>query len=228
MTVEEILAELRRIADPSRREGMARVGIKVDDALGVSLPQIRRIAKSAGRDPTLARALWDTGIHEARMVAGLVADPATLSVARMRSWARDIDSWDLGDLLADTFASTPHVDRLIDEWSRARHGFTKRCAFAMIARVSVSDKRRPDEDFLVWFPLIRAGANDERNEVKKAVSWALRQIGKRDPALYRAARAEAAAMLDDAITSGSRSARWVARDVLRELTRPEHVARLGG
>jgi 3-methyladenine DNA glycosylase AlkD len=207
---------------------MARVGIATDRALGVSVPHIRRIAKAAGRDTALAQDLWDTRIHEARMVAGLVADPSTLSLVRMRAWARDVDSWDLGDLLADTFAATPHVDRIVTEWSRARHGFTKRCAFAMIARVAVSDRTRPDADFVRWFGPIRRAATDERNEVKKAVSWALRQIGKRDPVLYRAARAEAEGMLEEALASGSRSARWIARDVLRELALPEHVARLGG
>jgi 3-methyladenine DNA glycosylase AlkD len=226
-TVDDVLAELHRVADPSRLPGMARVGIVVDHALGVSVPEIRRIAKSAGHDTTLAQALWDTEIHEARTVAALVADPATLSRARMRAWARDIDSWDLGDMLADTFACTPHVDRVIEDWSVARHGFTKRCAFAMIARLAVSDKARPDADFVAWFPTIRAAATDERNEVMKAVSWALRQIGKRNPALYRAAQVEAGAMLDEALASGSRSARWIARDVLRELALPEHVARLG-
>ncbi|HEX6844474.1 MAG TPA: DNA alkylation repair protein [Actinomycetota bacterium] len=228
MTVDEVLEELRQAADPSRLPGMARVGIVVEGALGVSVPHIRRIAKAAGHDTALAQALWETGIHEARMVAGLVADPATLSFGRMRAWARDIDSWDLGDLLADAFAATPHVDRSIDEWSRARHGFTRRCAFAMIARVAVSDKGRPDGDFLAWLPLIRRAATDERNEVKKAVSWALRQIGKRNPTLYRAARIEANAMLEGALASGSRSARWIARDVLRELGLPAHAARLGG
>jgi len=102
---------------------------------------------------------------------------AELQAVAVIAWAREVDSWDLGDLLADTFGATRHVDRLIDEWSRARHGFTKRLAFAMIARQAVSAKDRPDADFVAWFPLIHAGAEDERNEVRKAVSWALRQIG---------------------------------------------------
>jgi 3-methyladenine DNA glycosylase AlkD len=206
---------------------MARVKIRVDDAWGVSVPQIRRIAKRAGHDHALALELWVTRVHEARMVAGLVADPAAFTLAQMNTWARDLDSWDLTDLLADTFCDTRHADRQIRAWSTARHGFTKRCAFAMIARLAVSAHDRPDADFVGRFPMIRAAAADERNEVKKAVSWALRQIGKRNPALYRAANAEAQAMLDEALATGSRSARWIARDVLRELALPEHVARLG-
>jgi 3-methyladenine DNA glycosylase AlkD len=228
VNVEEALALLHEAADPTRLPGMARVGIATDRALGVSVPSIRRIAKRAGTDQALAGGLWATGIHEARQVAGLVADPNALSLARMRAWARDVDSWDLGDLLADSFCLTQHTDRLIDDWSHARHGFTKRIAFAMIARQAVSAKQRPDGDFVAWFPLIRAGAQDERNEVRKAVSWALRQIGKRDRALYVAANEEARAMLAEAEATGSRSARWIARDVLRELALPEHVARLGG
>jgi 3-methyladenine DNA glycosylase AlkD len=226
MNAAEVVAELRSVADPARLPGMARVGINVDRALGVSVPHVRRIAKRAGTDPRLAQDLWETEVHEARMVAGLVADPETLSLATMRVWAGDIDSWDLGDLLADTFAASPHAERLIGEWSRAKHGFTKRCAFAMIARIAVHDRDRPDADFLAWFPTIRTGATDDRNEVRKAVSWALRQIGKRDPELYRAAIAEADGMLREAAATGSRSARWIARDVLRALAVPEHVARL--
>lgn len=217
MTPEDVLHELRAAADPDRLPGMARVGIRVDRALGVSVPHIRRIAKVAGHDTALAQALWDTEIHEARMVAALVVDPNTLGLGRMRAWAHAIDSWDLGDMVADTFASTAHADRLIVEWSSSRHGFTKRCAFAMIARVAVSDHDRPDRDFVAWFPLIRAAASDDRNEVKKAVSWALRQIGKRNARLAGAATAEARTMLAEAERTGSRSARWIAHDVLREL-----------
>ena len=112
MTVDEVLAELRAAADPARLQGMARVGIATDRALGVRVPTIRRIAKRAGRDPALAQAVWDTEIHEARMVAGLIADPTRLGLARTRAWAREVDSWDLGDLLADTFAAGPNAGRL--------------------------------------------------------------------------------------------------------------------
>lgn len=222
MTLDEALAELHAAADPGRLPGMARVGIHVDRALGVSVPHIRRIARRAGHDTALAQDLWDTEIHEARMVAALVADGRTLGLGRMRAWARAIDSWDLGDMLADTFASTANADRLILEWSTSTHGFTKRCAFAMIARAAVSDRERPDRDFVAWLPLIRAAAADDRNEVKKAVSWALRQIGKRNATLSRAAIAEAEAMLAEAERTGSRPARWIARDVLRELTPRVH------
>ena len=200
---------------------MARVGIETSRALGVSVPAIRRIAKTAVRDNAVADRLWASGIHEARLLAPLVADPGTLSLARMSAWAREMDSWDITDMCADTFAATPSADRAIERWSRARHGFTKRCAFAMIARMAVSADR-PDDDYRAWLPLIHAAATDERNEVKKAVNWALRQIGKRNRALLRDAIEEGEALL----ALGDPTARWIARDALRELRDPRTVARI--
>jgi 3-methyladenine DNA glycosylase AlkD len=226
MNVDDAVDALREVADPSRRPGMARVGIDVTNALGVSVPQIRRIAKRAGTDPPLAEALWDTGVHEARMLATLVADPASLTRRQMDDWAADLDSWDVGDFAADLFAATPHRDQTIVAWSARQEPFVKRCAFAMIARRAVSDKDAPDAAFVAYLPLIRTGARDDRNDVKKGVSWALRQIGKRNRALHAAAEAEAQRILDDALVSGSRGARWVARDVLRELRDPATIARL--
>ena len=222
MTPDEAVAALEAAADPSRLPGMARVGIEVSHALGVSVPSIRRIAKRAGTDQALARALWATGIHEARMLAALVADPSALTFTAMRSWARELDSWDVTDTLADTFVATPHADRAIRAWSSSRHGFTKRCAFSMVARLAVGHPGEPDATYLGYLPLIRTAATDDRNEVKKAVNWALRQIGKRNRALHTAALAECDALLalDD------RTARWIARDALRELRKPETAARI--
>lgn len=226
MNVDDAVDALREVADPSRRPGMARVGIDVTNALGVSVPQIRRIAKRAGTDPPLAEALWDTGVHEARMLATLVADPASLTRRQMDDWAADLDSWDVGDFAADLFAATPHRDQMIVAWSARQEPFVKRCAFAMIARRAVSDKDAPDAAFVAYLPLIRTGARDDRNDVKKGVSWALRQVGKRNRGLHAAAEAEAERILEAALASGSRGARWVARDVLRELRNPATIARL--
>jgi 3-methyladenine DNA glycosylase AlkD len=228
VNLEEALDALREAADPCRLPGMARVGIRVDDALGVSIPSIRSIAKRAGRDQRLAEALWRTRIHEARILATHVADPGAIADRVAERWVRDLDSWDLGDAAADLFAATPTRDAKIRAWAARDEPFVKRCAFAMIARMAVSDRGASDDDFVAWFPSIERGAQDDRNEVKKGVSWALRQIGKRDPALYRAAIAEAERILAAALASGSPSARWVARDVLRELRHPDHVARLSG
>jgi 3-methyladenine DNA glycosylase AlkD len=139
----------------------------------------------------------------------------------MSGWARDLDSWDVVDLIADPFAASRFAERAIDRWSRSRHGFTKRCAFSMIARLAVwSDD--PDERFIGYLPLIRAASSDDRNEVKKGVNWALRQIGKRDLALHAAALDEADAIL----ATGTRSGRWIARDALRELRDPTVIARI--
>ena len=222
MTPDEAIAALEAAADPSRLPGMARVGIEVSHALGVSVPSIRRIAKRARTDQALAQALWATGIHEARMLTALVADPSALSFTAMRAWARDLDSWDVTDMLADTFVATPHADHAILAWSTARHGFTKRCAFSMIARLAVGHPGEPDAAYLGYLPLIETAATDDRNEVRKAVNWALRQIGKRNRALHAAALAEAEALLalDD------RTARWIARDAIRELRNPATAARI--
>jgi 3-methyladenine DNA glycosylase AlkD len=192
---------------------MARVGIDVRHALGVSVPNIRRIARRVGRDHRVAMGLWESGVHEARILATLVAEPAAMTGREMESWVAEITSWDVGDFAADLFASTRLGHAKIPAWSRRPEGFVKRCAFAMIARRAVSAKQAPDAEFLRYLTLIRRGATDDRNEVRKGVSWALRQIGKRNVALHAAAVAEAEALLE----LDSRSARWIARDALREL-----------
>lgn len=222
MNTNEVLDALRAQADPSRLLGMARVGIETSHALGVSVPAIRKIAKRAGTDQRLAKELWATEVHEARMVAALVVDPEPLTLRAMTAWTTDLDSWDLTDMLADTFARSPHADRAIRTWSRSRHGFAKRCAFAMLARLAVDRPGHPDATYLGYLPVIRAAATDDRNEVKKAVNWALRQIGKRNRALNQAAIAEADALLE----LNDRTARWIARDALRELRNPATVVRI--
>jgi 3-methyladenine DNA glycosylase AlkD len=167
VTADEVLDALRAEADASRLTGMARVGIETSHALGVSLPAIRKIAKKADTDQRLAQALWGTEIHEARMVAALVADPTALSFRAMGVWAGDLDSWDVTDLVADTFVRTAHADRAIRTWSRARHGFTKRCAFSMLARLAVGHTDEPDPTHLGYLPLIHDAATDGRNEVRR-------------------------------------------------------------
>ena len=222
MEVDEAIEELRRLADPARKPGMARVGIDVTHALGVSVPNIRAIAKRAGTDHRLARALWRTGIHEARMLATLVADPDALTEAQLDRWARDLSSWDLCDSAADLFIASDLGRRRIRSWARRPEGYVKRCAFSMVARRAVSATTAPDREFLGYLPVIRRGSIDPRNEVKKGVSWALRQIGKRNRALHAAAIGEAERLLE----LGSAPARWVARDALRELRSTDVLRRL--
>jgi 3-methyladenine DNA glycosylase AlkD len=201
---------------------MARVGIDVSRALGVSVPDIRAVGRRCGTDQTLAAQLWRSGIHEARILATLVADPGALTVEEMDAWVVDISSWDVCDFAADVFSRSRGGPRTIRAWARRPEGFVKRCAFSMIARRAVWAKDAPDREFLGYLPLIRRGATDERNEVKKGVSWALRQIGKRDRALHEAAMGEAEALLH----LEAPSARWVARDALRELGSEKTRSRL--
>lgn len=217
-----VIGELRERADPSRKPGMTRVGIDVSRALGVSMPDIRAVAKSCGVDHTLALALWKTGIHEARILATLVADPEALTVVQRERWVLDITSWDLCDAAADLFGRAPTSPSAIKAWAPRPEGFVKRCAFSMIARRAVRAKQAPDREFLGYLPSIRRAATDDRNEVKKGVSWALRQIGKRNRALHSAAIDEAERIL----LLGTPSARWIARDVLRELGSEKTRSRL--
>jgi 3-methyladenine DNA glycosylase AlkD len=219
---EAVIAELRSRSDPTRKPGMARVGIDVSHALGVSMPRIREIAKRCGVDHALALELWRSGIHEARILATLVADPRALTSNQMEAWVLDIGSWDLCDSAADVFGRASAGTATIRAWAERPEGFVKRCAFSMIARRAVWAKEAPDREFLSYLPLIRSAADDPRNEVKKGVSWALRQIGKRNRALHGAAVEEAERIL----AMPAASARWIARDALRELGSEKTRSRL--
>jgi 3-methyladenine DNA glycosylase AlkD len=222
MELRTALAELRSRADPARKPGMARVGIRVADALGVSVPDVRAVAKRCGIDHDLAIELWRTEIHEARILATLVADPGAMTAEQLEAWVGDLTSWDVCDSAADLFGRSEVGVRKIRVWARRPEGFVRRCAFSMIARRAVWAKDAPDREFLGYLPLIRRVATDDRNEVKKGVSWALRQIGKRNRALHTAAIGEAERIL----SLGTPSARWVARDTLRELESEKTRSRL--
>ena len=209
-----MIAELRAIADPSRLPGMARVGINVDRALGVSIPELRKLGRRHRPDHALALDLWRSGIHEARILASMVDDPAKVTREQMEEWVGDFDSWDLCDqVISNLFDLTPFAASVVRAWTKRPEEFVKRAGFAMIAAHTVHDRTAPDRTFIAWFPAIRRGAKDDRNYVKKAVSWALRQIGKRNLELNAAAIAEAESLS----TSDVPSARWVGRDALREL-----------
>lgn len=222
MDTGAVIAELRARADPSRKPGMARVGIDVSRALGVSMPDIRAVARMSRVDHALALELWDTGIHEARILATLVADPEALSEIQREKWVLDLNSWDLCDSAADLFGRAPGSSSVIEGWARRPEAFVRRCAFSMIARRAVWAKQAPDREFLGYLPSIRRAATDDRNEVKKGLSWALRQIGKRNRALHGAATEEAERIL----LLATPSARWIARDVLRELGSEKTRSRL--
>jgi len=213
-TTRTVVAELRSVADPSRKTGMARVGIAVDRALGVPIPHLRRIARAHRDDHELALDLWATEIHEARILASMVDDPAQVDRTQMNAWAAGFDSWDLCDQVCNNlFRSVAAVDLAARAWARSPEGYVKRAAFTIVAVQAVHDDDRPDSYFIDWLPRIRRAATDERTVVRKAVSWALRQIGKRGPVLRTAAIEEAERLLG----VGSRSASWIAREVGRDL-----------
>jgi 3-methyladenine DNA glycosylase AlkD len=218
-----VVAELRAVADPSRRPGMARVGINVDRALGVSIPNLRKLGRRHGPDHALALDLWRTNIHEARILASMIDHPLHVTREQMEEWVLDFDSWDLCDqVTGNLFDRTPFAASVARAWTRRPEEFVKRAGFSMIAARAVHDRTATDRTFTAWFPAIRRGAADERNYVRKAVSWALRQIGKRNLELNAAAIAEAETLS----VSDIPSARWVGRDVLRELRLDETQRRL--
>jgi 3-methyladenine DNA glycosylase AlkD len=215
-----VVARIEGLGSEADRVGMARYGINVERAAGVSIYELRRIAKELGRDHELALALWATGLHEARHLAGMVDDPALVDEAQMEDWVRVFDSWDLCDqTTSNLFDKTPFAYAKACEWCGREPEFEKRAGFATIAALAVQDKTAGDEPFLEFLELVRREAGDGRTYVKKAVSWALRNIGKRDLALNAAAVTCAEQILADAEAGGegARSARWVARDALREL-----------
>jgi 3-methyladenine DNA glycosylase AlkD len=225
--VPGLLAEVRALGSERNRAGMARYGINVADAFGVSVYELRKIAKRLGTDHDLALALWATGNHEARLLACFVDDPAAVTAAQMEAWAKDFDSWDVCDQATTSlFDLTPHAWTKAVAWARRDDEWVRRGGFTLMAGLAVHDEAAADADFEALFPILEAAATDPRNFVKKAVNWALRNIGKRSPALNAAAmgcarRIQAAANAraggERGGDPGARAARWVAADALREL-----------
>jgi 3-methyladenine DNA glycosylase AlkD len=208
------MALLHQAARPDQLAGMARFGIVGDGRLGLSVPAMRGIARMLGHDHVLAQALWDTGIPDARMVAGMVADPALLTARQMDQWVKGFVSWDVCDQTClNAFVKSPLAWRKVHLWSTRKDEFVRRAAFALLATLAVHDKGAGDAPFLEALALVEAAADDGRNFVKKAVNWALRNIGKRNPTLHAAAIACAQRIRQQ----GSPSARWIAADALREL-----------
>ncbi len=222
-SVAEVVDRLKSRARPDSLEGMTRYGISVDRRLGVSIPDLRKLAKELGRDHRLALGLWRTGIADARILASMVDDPARLTEAQMEEWVNDFDSWDVCDQVCDNlFEKAPFVWKKITDWSARDEEFVKRAAFALIACLACHDKKAGDARFRELFPLIARGASDERNYVKKAVNWALRNIGKRNPRL----NAESIALAREIRRLDSKAARWIAADAIRELEGQAVQARL--
>lgn len=222
--VKAILAELAAHGSEENRKGMARFGINADRAYGVPLAILRPMARPYRRRHDLALALWATGKHEPRIFATIIEDPKQITARQADGWVADFDSWDICDQASmNLFAATPFVLEKIDQWARDEREFVRRAAFATIAGYSVHAKKAPDADFLPFLDLIERYAHDGRNFVKKAVNWALRQIGKRSATLHP----KALALAEQLAASADKSERWVGRDAVKELNDPRKLARLG-
>ncbi len=214
MTAGEVLDRLRELGSEHNRQGMARFGINTARALGVSMASMRPLARELRREHGLAQTLWDTQVHEARILACLIDDPKQIGREQLERWVEDLDSWDLTDQFCNKLVvKTPFAWELAVGWAAREEEFVRRAGYSLMAQLAVHHKASPDGDFLPLLELIERAADDERNFVKKAVNWALRQIGKRSPAL-RVAAVDTARRL---VKRESKSARWIARDALREL-----------
>lgn len=214
-TVTDVMEKLAAHADSEQLVGMSRYGIITEKRLGVKVPQMRKIAKQTGKDHHLALALWDTGIAEAMIVASMVDIPAEVTETQMEAWVVDFNSWDVCDQVCmNLFDKTPLAWQKVRDWSQREEQYVKRAAYALIACLAWHDKHAPDENFIDLLPLIKTGASDERNYVKKAVSWALRNIGKRNSTLNAIALQTA----HDLKETDSKPARWIGSDAVRDLT----------
>ena len=223
MQAEEVISRLKGLANLENVEGMARFGINSRSTLGISLSTLRPLAREMGKDHGLAQQLWDSGIHEARILASIIGKPAQVTEEQMEAWVGDLDSWDVCDQVCmNLWGRSPYAYQKAHEWSTREEEFVKRAAFALMVAIAIHDKKASDERLEEFFPVIKAQATDNRNFVRKAVNWALRQIGKRNLNL----NAKAIATARQIRGSGVRTARWVAADALRELTSEKIQSRL--
>jgi 3-methyladenine DNA glycosylase AlkD len=222
---KEILTQLKSLGNPAAAEGMARYGINTEHAYGVSIPNLRKIARKIGKNRPLAEALWSSGIHEARILAGMVYPPLEITVRQMEEWVLDFNSWDLCDQCCNNlFRKAEDAHEKAVEWSERDEEFVKRAGFVLMACLAVHDKKAADAEFLEFLPVIKRESVDSRNFVKKAVNWALRQIGKRNIRLNHGAIATAHEINE----MNSAAAKWIAADAIRELESDAVQKRLGG
>lgn len=216
MNCNTVIAKLKAYANPTRKnfEGMARFGINTKNALCIGIPVLRKMAKEIGKDHKLALELYNSGIHEAKILASMVDEPEKVTEQQMEKWVKDFDSWDVCDqVCSNLFDKTCFVWQKAVSWSKRKEEFIKRAGFATMAALAVHNKKADDKDFIKLFSLIKKESVDERNFVKKAVNWALRQIGKRNRKLNQ----EAIKAAREIAEVNSKSAKWIARDALWEL-----------
>jgi 3-methyladenine DNA glycosylase AlkD len=215
--VKDVITTLKSLASKKWRDGMARYAIPSENALGMSVSTIQKVAKEIGKDHELALALWKTNIYEARMLCAFIDEVDKVTAAQMDEWCNDFDSWAIVDTVCfKLFDRSPLAWRKINQWAKKRGEFQKRAAFALLASVAAHDKEAPTENFLKCLPLIEQAADDNRNFVKKGVSWALRAIGHRNSELH-----DAAVKLSQQLAeSTNATTRWIGKDALRDITRP--------
>lgn len=222
-TAIDIIASLKKFADPQTLKGFDRFAITSKTALGISMPQLRAFAKKIGKSHQLAQELWKSGIREAQMVACFIADSKQVTEQEMEQWVNDFDSWDVCDTCCQGLWSfTPYAVKKIKTWSSDDREFVKRAAFALTAALAMGKKNISDDTLKDLLPIIKREAQDERNFVKKAVNWALRQVGKKNKTL----NAHAIKTAQEIAAIDSKAARWIAQDALRELTSPAIIKRL--
>lgn len=219
---DTIAAWLKAHEAPENKAGMVRFGIGVERTFGIPLSELRPLSRKIKRNHGRALALWETGSREARLLAGLTAEPKLMTTGAARAWAADFDSWDIVDCVSDLFVDMAEWRSLIDAFAADEREFVRRTAFAMAAWAAVHRKKEPDETFLGLLPLVEAHANDPRNFVKKAVNWALRQIGKRSQLLH----GPALALSEQLAASPDKTARWIGKDAVRELTDAKTLERI--
>lgn len=220
---EFVVSELRLLASETYREKMLRFGIDNREALGVSVPKIRALAKQIGKNQDLSLELWDTTIHEARILAAFIGDPKRVTAFQIDNWTKGFNSWDICDqTCSNLFIKTPYFKSKAMQYSKLEPEFVKRCGFVLMACAAVHLKKEPNDTFLAFLNIIEREAADQRNFVKKAVNWALRQIGKRNLVLHGFAIIAA----ENIIAKGDKKANWVALDALRELKSESVIGRL--
>ena len=219
-----IVARLRKMTNPENVKGMARFGISAKNTLGVPIPELRALAEEIGVDHRLASGLWRTGIHEARLLAAFIGNPSAVTETQMEKWAAEFDSWDICDqVCSNLFDRTPFAVKKASEWSKRGEEFVKRGGFVLMAAMAVHDKEADDKLFVSFLRIIERESTDDRNFVRKAVNWALRQIGKRNLQLNKAAIGSAKKIGK----RQSKAAKWIASDALKELTGEGVARRLG-
>lgn len=221
-TADQILAHLRAQASDANRAGIARYGIRVDDALGISNAVLKPMAKALGRNHARARQLWSSGVREARILALVTDEPAKVTRAQLDEMAAEFASWEVVDEAAHLICSSGLAGELVPAYAADQREFVRRAAFATIATGAVHLKKEPDATFIGWLGLVEEHSTDARNFVRKAVNWALRQTGKRSLAMH----AQALATAEKLAASSDKTARWIGKDAVRELADPKTLARL--